>query len=333
MITIKDISNHVGVSVTQVSRALNGHDDVSESTREQVLKAAKDLGYVKNIAAHRLVTKTSNQIAFIVVGKENDSDAHYNSSMYTMMKGVNDYSLKNNLETIIYMLLKKRSYIDFIRERGLDGAIIAGLDYDDPSLEEILSSDLACVLIDIPVTGERNGSVQIDNSYFTAQAVQALINSGKKNIAMINGAAHSMVSIERECGYKIAHASNQIKYNPKYIINADWQYEKAYEVTKRLLTENKDIDGFFCSSDTMAFGCLNSVKDMGYKVPEDIGIVGFDGILETNYTQPPLATVVQDYYQKGYRAADLYCQIVSGKILKSKAYLVDCNLILKGSVV
>ena len=331
MVKLKDIAQYVGISVTQVSRALNGYSDVSEDTKDKVIQAAKELGYVKNTAAQRLVTNKSNQLAFIVIGAENDPND--TSSIYTMMKGINDYSLKNSKETIIFMLpSKQRSYTNFLRQRGLEGAILAGLDYDDPSLKELLDSDLACVLIDIPVTGDKKGCILINNAHLTAQAVDALIKSGRKRIAMINGASHSMVSVEREGGYRIAHIRNSLPFDPKLIVDAQWDIDKAYQCTMELLNRNNGIDAFFCSSDFMAIGCLNAVKDAGYRVPEDIGIVGFDGIPQIQYTDPPLSTISQNYYQKGFSAAKLLSQIIWGESPQERSVIVECELTLRSSL-
>lgn len=330
MVTLKDISKHTGLSVTQVSRAINNHNDVSEATKKKVMKAVDELGYVPNLAAKKLASKNEKSIALIVVGFEKQHST--NDMLIGIMSGVFNCTSENDTETVLYLysekFLKQKSYLQFCRERGVSGAILCGIKRDDPNLKELIKSDLPMVVIDIPYLTENIGSVVIDNEKYSYLATKSLIEGNRKKIGLINGSESAYVSIERKAGYLEALKDFGVEIDESLIKDGEFSRDKAKECARELVSKN--VDAIFCSSDLMAIGAIESIKELGKNIPEDIAIFGFDGIALVDYITPNISTIRQNSYDKGYKASDLLIQHLKNKtpmrVVKS-----DCEVCIQQS--
>lgn len=313
MVSLKDIAAASGISLTQVSRALNNHSDVSEETKQKVRRIAKEMGYVKNINAQRLATKVSNQIAVIVIGMNEDANDSGGNIFIDIIRGINKFATEVEYEAIIHLVENKRkkSYLEYCKERAIEGVIIIGSQFDDPRFTELVESDFPCVAIDIQIDGKNKGSVIINNTYYSMIAVNEIIKSGKNKIAMLSGTEHDMVSLERKAGYEMALRTNKLTVDENIIINCEFDYNKSIEATRDLL--NCNVDGIFCASDYMALGAIKAIEENGLRIPEDIAVFGFDGIPIGQYIRPRLTTIKQDNYKKGYSSAKLLYEILTGK--------------------
>lgn len=331
MVNLKDIARECGMSMTQVSRALNDKDDVSEKTKILVRETADKLGYVKNINAQILATKESNQIALMIYGIDKDKNSEP-SIIYNIIKGVNRYANQNGLEAVVYLKEEPNiSYLSFCRQRGLAGVILFGVNYEDENFKEIIASDFPCVVIDIPVEGKNKGSVVVNNIYYAMEATNHIIRKNRKRIAMMCGHGHSMVDVERRTGYKMALERGGLPEDTDIIVFGDFDFEKAYEKTKELFAAHADIDGLFCASDFMALGAMQALKDLGKKIPEDVSVFGFDGIMTGQYVHPGLSTIQQDNLKKGYAAAKLLRDILRGEP-ETNTIVVPCEVVLRESI-
>lgn len=313
MVTLKDISKHTGLSVTQISRAINNHSDVSEATKQKVMEAVDELGYVPNLAAKKLASKSGNSIALIVVGFEKQSSS--NDMLIGIMSGVFNCTTENDTEVVLYLysekLMKQKSYLQFCRERGVSGAILCGIKRDDPNLKELIKFDLPMVVIDIPYLTENIGSVVIDNEKYAYLATKNLIDSNRKKIGFINGDESAYVSVERKMGYISALKENDIEVDESIIKNGEFSIDVAKICTKELIKQG--VDAIFCASDLMAIGAIEVTKELGISVPEEISIFGFDGINLVDYITPSISTIKQNSYDKGYKSSDLLINYLNKK--------------------
>ncbi len=330
MVGLKDIAVACGLSVTQVSRALNNNNDVSEKTKIRVREVANQLGYVKNINARILATRDSNQLAVIINGIDNDENSEP-SITYNIMKGINHYAREHNYEAVIYLNEKDDlSYESFCRQRGMKGVIIFGANYEDSSFQDLLRSNFPFVAVDNSVEGENKGCVTINNVYYAMVATEYLIKDGRTRIAMLSGHGHSLVEAERKSGYGAALAKHGLSMDPDLIINADFDTHKAYCVTKELFQRDAGVDGIFCASDFMALGALRALKEMGKIVPTEVSVFGFDGILLGQYSNPPLTTIKQNNFMKGYQAARMLHNIFE-KRNQERTVVVPCEVVIRES--
>jgi LacI family transcriptional regulator len=332
MSTIKDIAKVAGVSVTTVSRALNGYSDVSEKTRKKIKRIAEELKYSPNTVARSLVTNKTKTIGLLVSGisREGAKD----NIVLKVLTGVNEYCGEVGYDIILLNTSSRKqmekTYTQLCRERRVDGVIIQGIKREDPYLLEVVESDIPCVLVDIPIESSTVGYVTTDNVSGSIKAVQHLIDLGHKEIGMINGHDQAFVSQERLKGYEKALQDNNLALNKEHVVNGYFEEESARIAALKLLKEQPQLTSLFCASDLMAFGAIKAAKELGLKVPEDFSVIGFDDIILASYASPSLSTVSQDMFKVGSESARLLIDILEGK-QEGRNIVISNELILRES--
>ncbi|MEG0754518.1 MAG: LacI family DNA-binding transcriptional regulator [Angelakisella sp.] len=330
MIGLKDVAQACGLSVTQVSRALNGKSDVSLATRERVERVAAQIGYVKNLTAQSLSSKQSNQLAVIIRGLDGKRES--TSFVIDAIRGINAFARQNGYETVVHFIEEiPESYESYCRQRGVGGMMLFNVNFNDESFIRLQESSFPCVGIDMAMSGENKGCVIVNNAYYTTLAMQQLIKRGRKKIALIAGDPGAFVTIERQSGYEMALRQAGMEPDPKLMGCGEFRLEDARSETLRLMKESPDIDGFFCMSDLMAIGTIDALNSLGYKLPEQVSIFGFDGLPLTDYIHPVLSTIKQDHIKKGYHAARLLTQIMRGE-QDERTVVLPCELWLRESL-
>ncbi|MGF9889783.1 LacI family DNA-binding transcriptional regulator [Priestia megaterium] len=332
MTTIKDIARVAGVSVTTVSRALNGYSDVNEKTRQKIAAVARELNYSPNTLARGLVMQKSKTIGLLVSGISRESVK--DNFTFEVLCGVNERASTLGYDLILFntntMMQREKTYTQLCRERRVDGAIIQGIKKEDPYLKEVVESDIPCVLIDIPVHSNSVGYVTTDNALGAKKAVEHLVSLGHKHIGMINGHEDAFVSQERLNGYREALKECGLSFRSEWVVSGNFEEKKAEKAARELINRHKEVTAIFCASDLMALGALKACKELGLHVPKEMSIVGYDNIVLASYSSPNLTTVGQEVYQIGYEAADLLIEMLEGKETNMKRYL-DTKLIIRES--
>ncbi|WP_079526155.1 LacI family DNA-binding transcriptional regulator [Halobacillus hunanensis] len=315
MTTIKDIAKTVGVSITTVSRALNGYSDVNEKTRNKIKQVAKDLHYSPNAVARSLVMNQTKTIGLLVSGLTRSGAK--DNIVFDVLTGVNDYCGENDYDIVLFNTTtskqKEKTYAQLCRERRVDGVIVQGIKKNDPYLIEIIENQIPCVLVDIPIEEDAVGYVTTDNINGILKAVDYLVSLGHQNIAMVNGHDQAFVSQERLKGYHAGLKKHQIPMREDWVVNGEFEEEAAEKVTQQLLTEDPSITALVCASDLMAFGAIHAAKKLGYEIPKDISVVGFDNIVLSSYVTPTLTTISQDTHKIGVEAAKLLIELLEKK--------------------
>jgi LacI family transcriptional regulator len=332
MTTIKDIARVAGVSVTTVSRALNGYSDVNKKTKQRIEEVAKQLNYSPNTVARSLVMKKSKTIGLLV--SDMNREGVKDNFTFEVLCGINEASANSEYDLVLFSTTstkqREKTYTQLCRERRVDGVILQGIKTDDPYLQEVLESDIPCVLVDIPRESSTVGYVTTDNVNGARKAVTYLIEQGHKNIAMINGHEKADVSIKRLQGYKAALEQNDLSFKPEWVINGEFKEKVAEEAAEELLKNYKEITAVFCASDLMGLGVLKAIKNIGKNAPEDIAVIGYDDIMLASYSTPGLSTIRQDKFKLGFEAAVLLIDMLEGKE-ESHAKIINTELIIRES--
>jgi len=305
-VTIKDIARKAGVSITTVSKALNNYSDVNEKTKLKILEIVKELNYSPNIAARTLSSKKKKRIALIL----NEINLNRKSPIVMeILSGVYNFTEQNDIEFVLLFTTKQKQYLNsfeaICHEQNIHGAIIHGLDIDDPYCESIAKSDIPSVLIDLELHGKNTTTVTVDNEKAAEAAVNYLTQLGHKKIAHISGKYTAQVSIQRKAGYKKGLTNYGTEFIEDYIINGDFDEDLTYELTKKFVLKNPEVTAFFCSSDLMAIGAMRAIQDLGFSVPHDFSIFGFDNIILSGYVNPSITTISQDMESLGYKSTKL----------------------------
>lgn len=333
MITIKDVAKKAKFSVTTVSRALNDFDDVKIETKKKIKKIAKEMGYVPNRMARGLVKKEKRTLALVLSNLEKEGGK--DNIVYQIMAGMYNFANSINFEIIIFSTSsahqKETTYTQFCYGHDIGGAILLGIQIDDPYFKEIINSDIPVVLIDIDGYGEKVSSVLIDNTEASREAVEHLLKNNHKNIAMLTGRPNAEVSITRQSGYEKALIDANIDFNPNYVKCGYFLELNAYIETKKLIENHPEVTAIFCASDMMACGAYRAIRETGKTIPTDISVIGFDDNPLAKYLSPSLTTVRQDFYNKGYKAAEILHKMIKEEVQNLRV-VQEHTLVLRESV-
>ena len=290
---MKDIAKRCGVSTATVSKALNGQPDIGEETRERILRAADAMGYMANASARALKTKRSYNIGVLFVDPMHGGLAHEFFS--SMLDGIRREAEKHGYDiTFINSSVGQRqtSYLQHCRYRGLDGVVIASADYFDPMVAELVQSELPVVTVD-HVFNNRI-SVVSDNVVGMDALVRYVYGKGHRKIALIHGEVTS-VTRNRLTGFHRACEELGLTVPEKWIRRGVYHDPKGcYQITKELLSQPELPTCIFFPDDYSIIGGYSAISEAGLRIPEDISIVGYDGIPLSRTSRPVITTWRQD---------------------------------------
>jgi len=321
-VSIRDVAKEVGVSITTVSRALNGYPDVSEKTKARILETVERLEYAPDAKARAMGSKETITIGLLL---SNLAHTDANGFVYGNMCGVYQACSEFDCEFVLLVTQsehqKMQSFGQLCGKNNLSGIVVTGLRSDDPYYEEMIRSDIPCALIDIENAGKMKCTVTIDNVAASQEAVNYLISQGHKHIAMLNGREVADVSIHRYAGYKGALMEHGLVLPRDYVRYCDFEEGKAYTQALELLNKYPEITAFFCASDVMALGAIRAVTKTGRIVPKDVSVFGFDDIPVSQYVYRGISTVKQEPREIGYVAGQAVYKMIQGEAVEPRIVL------------
>ncbi|NUU60237.1 LacI family DNA-binding transcriptional regulator [Paenibacillus agri] len=305
MTTIYDIAKRTGYSPTTVSKVFNNYSDVREKTRQDILRTAREMGYVPNAHARTLTTKKSWTIGVLFVESTGAGIRHpFFSAVIESFKQVavaKGYALMFISKDVGG---KQSGYLENCRIRGVDGVVVFLSDYEDPYFQELLDSDIPTVVLDYETP--ESHTVCSDNWSGAVQAVEYLAGLGHRRIAHISGGVNTTPGIRRQQGYEAAMLEQKLDLRDSYIVTgAYYSMESGYNAMLELLRLPEPPTAVFASGDLLAFGAVKAAQDSGLAVPGDISVMGYDDIELARYVTPALTTVKQDTELLGSRAAEI----------------------------
>ena len=312
MVSIKDIALRCGVSVSTVSKALNGRGDVGEATKEQILDVAKELGYTANSAARALKTNRTYSIGIVFTDLSNSGFTHeYFASMLNYFRmeaerrGYDITFISDNMGPT------NTSYLQHVRARGLDGVAIICADFFDPMIQELACADLPIVSLDHAFNNRT--AVLSDNMRGMESLVRYVYGKGHRRIAYIHG-NQTAVTENRLTGFYRACEGLGLTIPDGYVTECVYHEPvSCHEATKRLLALPERPTCILVCDDYAAMGALRAIGEAGLRVPQDISLAGYDGIEQMQAFHPRITTVYQDAPQLGRGAAALLLSCLTGK--------------------
>ena len=337
MVTLKQIAEELGISITTVSKALKEYPDVSKKTRKLVRETAAMLNYKPNSFAVNLRTKESKTIGLIIP----EIVHHFFSSV---IKGIISQAEKKGYLVITlqsnesYELEKKQ--IDLLISKRVDGILIslANGTADYKHISEVLNQETPLVMFDKIAKVIKCSKVTIDDRKAAYKATQHLIDIGCKRIAHFRGPLLPQNSIDRFLGYKQALTDNNIIYEPTlvYLLN-EMSFDEGKFYANQLLKDHNDVDGIFINTDLVAIGAISEFNNQGIKVPEQINIIGFSNWFMASVISPSLTTINQPGFEMGKKAFKLLYKEIKDKkkkkIINYKNIVLDTDLIVRDSTV
>ncbi|MCJ8008682.1 LacI family DNA-binding transcriptional regulator [Lederbergia wuyishanensis] len=323
MASIKDVAKLAGVSVATVSRVLNNKGYVGVDTREKVENAIQTLNYKPNEVARSLFKKQSKTIGLLL-------PSIMNPFFPELSRAVEDVAADLGYNVILCNTdgnkEKEQRYLDMLLQKYVDGIIFTTTSLDPDMLQQL---QIPIVCMDRKVSTNIT-TVVVNNKKGAQLATQFLLDKGCKRVAHIRGPENVYTAKERLEGY-LDIVKNKEWFKESYIVNGQYGMEKAIEATLELLQTNPEIDGIFAANDTTAIGAMKAAHQIGLRIPEDISIIGFDGIALSKSTIPELTTVAQPIYEIGKKAASLLVQLIDGNSIQQNLFTLDVKLIERHS--
>lgn len=327
MISMKDIAARCGVSVASVSKALNDHHDIGADTKARILETAREMGYVPNAAAKSLKTAKTYNIGVLFVDEAMSGLTHdYFSYVLDSFKT----EVEKGGYDITFISCNKQkasryTYLENARFRRFDGVCIACVDFQDPEVIELVNSEIPVVTIDHVYNG--TPAVISDNIAGMKELMSYVVNMGHRKIAYIHGSDSSVTRNRMTSFYKTAEELG-VTIPDEYVKEAPYRDTKGtYEKTLELLNLKERPTCIFYPDDFAAFGGIRAIGEMNLRIPEDISIVGYDGIRIGRHIRPMLTTYRQDTQKIGYKAA----RKLIGLIERPKTTLIQ-QVLVSGSL-
>lgn len=325
MISIKDLAEMTGYSVATISRVINNNPKVSPETRRRVEEAIHRTGYHPNFIGRNLRSSTSMKILILLPTLDN--------TFYSqVLLGAGDAAQQAGYQIIVGVTQNtmelEQNYISMLRSRQVDGLVLANTMLDKFDLNRLAES-FPVVLVGHKVIGSNVSSVGIDNVLAAKEATEHLISLGHRNIAMISGHYYQNPSSEREIGYRQALEQAGISFDPHKILRTEFDFGNAYSTTKKLL-ENPDIPtSIFCIADSIAIGAVRYLADIGLE--QQISVVGFDNVRESEYFFNGITTIDQPKYEMGQQSITLLLEKIHDINSEPRSLILPHKLIPRGS--
>ncbi len=305
MVTIKDVAKEAGVAISTVSNVLNNVDIVSDEKKQRVLAAVEKLKYVPNMNAKFLKSNKKNTIGLFLTSIQGDFYRMLIQAVHIQCKQkgymLNIYISNENTSDEIYSM---------IISSGVEGAIVLNERLHNEYVERIAITGMPIVFIDREYAGKRMSSVIINNYEGAALAVEYLIKQGHRRIGYI----HGIDNFDDKARYG-AYVNIMEKYGlpieENLLLQGYFEEAVAYSEMRVLLLKGIPLpDAFFCANDEMAWGCIRALSEGGYRVPEDVCVIGFDDIMLSSYYNPALTTIHSPVTELGNVSANELLRLI-----------------------
>ncbi len=332
-VTIHDVARRLHLSITTVSRALDGYDDVAEDTRERVILTAHEMGYVPSRAARQLRRQQAESIGYVLpTTTPRFTDPYFSE----FIAGLGDELSGRNFDLLVSTappgeVQEKAMYERWVHGRRVDGIILSRIRLRDWRIQYLASEDIPFVTtahshdpVDFPF-------VEVDGQTGMQALVSHLADSGHQRIAYIG--AHPMLTlqVERFMGYQQGLAEAGLPFDPALVATGDLTRSGGDAAIRALLQQPRPPTAVACVNDLTAIGVMNAAREMGMEPGRDLAVTGFDGIEDAELVQPPLTTLNQPVYEIARRLMRMALELVAGEPLKEPQVILKPELVIRGS--
>jgi LacI family transcriptional regulator len=332
-VTLKDLASELGLSITTVSRALAGYDDVAESTRQRVLEAAREKGYVPDITARRLQKGRTDTIGLVIpTSGPRFSDPYFSE----LLAGIGNEAARHKYDLLVSTCAPDTqeedvAYRHKVEGRLVDGFLVVRTRIKDRRIQYLSS-------IDFPFVAFGRSDLDLDFPYLDEDGFQGmelvteyLIGLGHRLIACIAPPPDLMFSRYRHAGIEATLQRNGLSLAQDYCIHSDLTQQGGFLAMSQLLDLSPVPTAVIACNDLMALGAISAAQARGLVVGRDIAITGFDNIPLAEHSHPPMTTVHQPIYAIGRQICRMLIQLIQGEELAERHVLLQPELIVRES--
>lgn len=333
-VTSKDVAARAGVSRTTVSYVLNNVEavNISEETRQRVLAAAEELGYVPDAAAQALRSGRTQTIGLILPRTQPHPKA--GSAHFRIIEGLIEVAQQFDVRLLIDAVRETQdayTYVKLARNKRIDGLILSDVRVDDQALTQLASETFPLVVLG-RLPGVKVSSVEFDNWSGARVAVEHLIGQGHTRIGLIAHAPTRFTGAEERIrGYQDALTEHGITVEKALIRYGDYTAASGFTAALSLLEVEPAPTAIFVTSDEVVLGVLAALRKRNVSVPGDVAVVGFDDNPFAQYLSPPLTSVRLPFEEMGRQAGKMLLDMILGKTKPGRQILLEAELRVRDS--
>jgi LacI family transcriptional regulator len=336
--TIRDVAKRLHLSITTVSRALDGYDDVAEKTRERVRRVAAQMGYTPSRAARQLRRRRADAIGYIMsTDRPRFSDPFFSE----FVSGLGDEAASNGLELLLSVAPagteeEGRAYRRWIQSRRVDGIVLARTRLRDKRVRLLVDAQFPFAAFGRPApAGPRQALkfpyVDVDHEHGMRDLVTHLVESGHRRIAHLGAESDFTFVHQRLAGYKSAIAEAGMAADDTLIRTGNLTWAGGFQAAERLLDLGQPPTALVAANDLLALGAMAAAQQRGLVIGQDLAVAGFDDVGEAENANPPLTTVRQPVYDIARQVARLLIERIERPTTPARHVLVTPELIVRSS--
>ncbi len=331
-LTIRDVAKKLNLSITTVSRALDGYADVANDTRKLVIETAREMGYTPNRAARQLRRQKAETIGFILPAHARRFDepffAEFIAGLGNELSGKNFDLLVSNAADDE---MEHRLYQRWVSSRKVDGFILNRVSQKDWRVQFLAREGIPFSALGMSQDGLNYPHIRIDGLEGFVELVRHLQQGGFSRFAFIGGRENLINHIDRLGWFKAALAVCGLPFDQGLVFSSDMTSTGGYEVARRLFALPRGPDALLCISDETAFGALHAAHERGLAVGRDIAIAGFEGVQDSRHTEPPLTTLDIPVEKIARQLVTMLLAKLNGETLERDEIVIHPTLLIRAS--
>jgi len=326
--TIRDVAKKLKLSITTVSRALDGYSDVAPQTRDLVTKTANKMGYVPNRAARQLRRQKAETIGFIIPSISKRFDEPF---FPEFISGLGEESSSKNFDLLVANATtdegERNLYHHWVNSRKVDGFILNRIRKHDWRISFLSQWNVPFVALGKSQDGIDYPCVRIAGADAYLKVVRYIQANGFSRFAFVGGQMDLIDHIDRLKWFKSALAKCGLPLNRNHILSTHMSSTAGYEAAHKLFSESAPPEAILCVNDETAFGVLHAAHERGLVVGKDLVVVGFEGVQDAKHSEPPLTTLDIPIFDIARQLVDMLLKTIAGEAVNTPEYIEPVLLV------
>ena len=331
--TIRDVAQRLNVSITTVSRALDGYADVSSKTRTLVVQAAREMGYSPNRAARQLRRQRTDTIGFIIPASGTGFADPFFSEF---IAGLGDEAAERNYDLLVTTAPpdspeEKALYQRWEQSHKVDGIIVNRVFMNDWRLDYLAQRAIPHVSLERSPSHVDFTGIEVDSYHGVMELMENLTGRGHRRIAYIGGDPRLKIDHDRYSGYLSGLLAASMTPDHELVVRTELTPQGGYLAAGQLFCRDDAPTALVCLNDQIAMGAMHAAHERGLTIGRDVAIAGFDGIADSAHTEPPLTTLSQPVYTIARRLIAMLMALIKGEELAERQVKITPTLIIRQS--
>lgn len=333
-VNIRDVARRLDLSITTVSRALDGYGDVAEETRQRVIRVAREMGYEPSRAARQLRRQRAETVGFIIpTSAPRFSDPFFSE----FLAGLGDEVAQSRYELLLSTAPpggdgERELYRRWVQSRRIDGVVLTRMRTCDWRVEYLAQRGVPFIALGRTPMEHPHPYIEVDSRRGFARLVAALVERGHQRIGFLGASSDLVLQIDRIGGYRDGLEAAGIPFDPSLVAEGNLTRLGGYRAAQGLLNLPNPPSAVLGVNDLTAIGAMRAAQERGLVVGRDLAVAGYDGIEESEHTSPPLTTLNVPVYDVARRLVQMLLALVHGQALPEPQVLLQPELILRQSI-